>query len=571
MEPTEPSVAGDGAAPPLDGLPRRPLFGPLGVPGSLTALVFAWQSFTPGLMPRTWVSQAVVTGLCLALGYAIGTLGAYVWRRLGIRVVVPDRVRAAAVPIVLGGVAAVVVLGLLLWPRGQNLQRELLDMAPIGYASAVPMLATAAVVAVVLGLFGRLVGRGVTRLNRWLHRHLPPALAAPATIILVLLIGGYLVRDVALDRFVTWANTAYGYADTGTEEGVSAPTGDLVSGGAGSLAPWDTLGFQGRSFVAGATTTDELGRFHGDAEVVDPIRVYAGTRSAGSIVAQADLAVAELERTGAFEREVLAVVTVTGTGWVDPDAARALEMLHAGDTAMVGVQYSYLPSWISTFVDDGKAVEAGAVLFDAVHARWDDLPEDDRPRLVVFGISLGSYGAEGAFASPDPRSSVGNMVARTDGVLLAGPTNDNTVWRQLTAARDDGSPVWRPVVVGGDVVRFANGEADLLDVDDGWESPRVLYVQHPSDPVVFWGMDWLWSKPEWMDQPRGADVPVRGAWFPVVTWVQGIFDLMAGFGAPPGHGHDYRLAFGGAWSQVAPPEGWTSADTARLSAFLNGG
>ena len=68
-------------------------------------------------------------------------------------------------------------------------------------------------------------------------------------------------------------------------------------------------------------------------------------------------AVQELERTGAFDREVLAVVTVTGTGWVDPTAARSLEYEHHGDTAIVAQQYSYLPSWISFLVDADKAAE----------------------------------------------------------------------------------------------------------------------------------------------------------------------------------------------------------------------
>jgi hypothetical protein len=38
-----------------------------------------------------------------------------------------------------------------------------------------------------------------------------------------------------------------------------------------------------------------------------------------------ELAIRELERTRAQEREILAVVTVTGTGWVDPDAAETVE------------------------------------------------------------------------------------------------------------------------------------------------------------------------------------------------------------------------------------------------------
>ncbi len=164
---------------------------------------------------------------------------------------------------------------------------------------------------------------------------------------------------------------------------------------------------------------------------------------------RADLAVAELERTGAFDRDVLAVVTVTGTGWIDPDAAEALEVLHGGNTAMVAIQYSFLPSWIATLLADDASTEAGAVLFDTVYETWAQLPEDDRPELIIYGLSLGSYGAEAAFAGSTADNSIANLTARADGALLGGPTNDNEVWGQITAARDDGSPVWRPVYDGG--------------------------------------------------------------------------------------------------------------------------
>ena len=73
------------------------------------------------------------------------------------------------------------------------------------------------------------------------------------------------------------------------------------------------------------------------------------------------------------------MVTVTGTGWVDPDAASSLEYLHGGDTALVGLQYSYLPSWISFLVDRDEAAEAGTALYRQVHRRWSQLPAGAAP------------------------------------------------------------------------------------------------------------------------------------------------------------------------------------------------
>jgi uncharacterized membrane protein len=58
-------------------------------------------------------------------------------------------------------------------------------------------------------------------------------------------------------------------------------------------------------------------------------------------------------------------------------------------------------------------------------------------------------------------------------------------------------------------------------------------------------------------------------WVPVVSFVQETFDLMNGFSAAPGHGHDYRNAFVDAWAALVPPPGWTADDTARLLTALD--
>jgi uncharacterized membrane protein len=262
------------------------------------------------------------------------------------------------------------------------------------------------------------------------------------------------------------------------------------------------------------------------------------------------------------------VVTTTGTGWVDPDAASSLEYLHRGDTALVGLQYSYLPSWISFLTQRDEAAEAGTALYRHVHRRWSRLPPDGRPRLIVFGESLGSFGAEAAFRGGDAAASLANLVAGSDGALFTGPTASNHIWDQLTDDREPGSPVWRPVYGGGSRVQFANRPADLERPDQAWRHPRVLYVHHPSDPVGNATVESFWRRPEWTDPPRGYDVPARAGWFPVVTGIQEVFDLMAGFSAPSGHGHNYDVDLVAGWAAVAPPAQWTAADSARLQRHL---
>jgi uncharacterized membrane protein len=130
------------------------------------------------------------------------------------------------------------------------------------------------------------------------------------------------------------------------------------------------------------------------------------------------------------------VVTTTGTGWVDPAASDSLEYELNGDTAMVAMQYSYLPSWLSFRVDQVKARDAGRALFDAVYGAWSKRPAGERPRFYVFGESLGTFGGEAAF------SGLADITDRTDGVLWAGPPNFNELWRGLVADREPGSPEW---------------------------------------------------------------------------------------------------------------------------------
>lgn len=533
-------------------------------------LVAWWASLGPSMLPRSWPVQAAVSAICLGLGYLFGTLLGHL-AHLGLRragwTPTPGQRRGAWIALGIAWAIAVVT-GAVLWRRWQDDQRALVDLEPLASGAFLPMLVLTLVLSLLLWGVGRLVWRGVRALDRFNRRHLPGAVASPVTVVLVVVLAVVLLGNVALGALASWASSIYSTIDDGTNEGTEPPEAASVSGSPESLIAWDTLGVQGRDFVAGATTEDELAAFHGaDADLVAPVRVYAGLRSAGSAEERAALAVEDLERAGGFERSVLVVATATGTGWVDPDAVEALEQVHGGDVATVSMQYSYLPSWISTLVDDGEATEAGAALFTAVRDRWSELPATDRPKLLVFGLSLGSYGAEAAFAGPDAATSVDNLVSRADGALFVGATSGNPILTQLTAERDPGSPAWLPEVAGGESVRFVNRGPDVPDLGP-WTGPRILYVQHPSDPVTFWSADSLWSSPEWLDQPRGHDISEDARWVPGVTGIQGVFDLMAGFSAPPGFGHDYRLDYVDGWAQVAPPAGWTEADTARLEQHL---
>ncbi len=240
----------------------------------------------------------------------------------------------------------------------------------------------------------------------------------------------------------------------------------------------------------------DLEKFAGHP-AMEPIRAYAGLASAPDAEARAALAVKDLDREGGFRRANLLVVTTTGSSWVDPALVDSFEYLTDGDSATVAIQYSYLPFWVSYLVDQSKAREAGRALFDAVYGRWAQLPPDQRPRLFVAGESLGSFGAEAAF------SGEYDLHNRTAGVLFAGPPNFNALFREFSDHRDPGRPEVQPVFQDGRIVRFTNDPAGGIPPNgQPWPGSRVLYMMHPSDPIVWWSPHLIFSPPNWVGELR---------------------------------------------------------------------
>ena len=548
------------------------MLAPPAVFGAAGGIVVWWWSLTPTLLPRAWMIQAAISAMSVAVGYGIGSavgVGArWVMDRFEWSVGGRDHRGVIRIVAIAAGVF-IAVGGGVLWLVWQNEQRDLVGMDHLAIWNALAMVALASVITVVLVMIGRLIGYGIVRLDGFVARWLPTPVRVVGIGVLVVVLAVVLAEDVVAKGFVGWANSTYGNSNTGSDPGVEQPASQLVSGGEGSLVSWESLGWQGRTFTAGATQVEDLVAFAGSgSDAVEPIRVYVGLRSADSDPERAALVVRELERTGAAEREILVVAGTTGTGFIDPEAAAAVEYVHNGDTAIAGMQYSYLPSWISFMVDKEKAASSATAIYEAVFAWWSQLPEAERPRLIVFGESLGSFGSESSISGSSIEASMTRIVDGADGVLWAGPTEPNPVWGQVIAAREPGTPVWRPVYDGGAMARVAN-TTDEIDADDGgWATPRVLHLHHPSDPVGYWSWDILWSRPDWTKAPIGYDVSPRVAWYPFVTFWQVVADLMAGFDAPAGFGHNYSPHLARAWTAIAPADGWTAADTERLDAHL---
>ncbi|MDA0633010.1 alpha/beta-hydrolase family protein [Nonomuraea sp. MCN248] len=537
---------------------RRVVRRGLGFGGTLLATLFFCASMTPSLLPRTWEYQGVMGAVTAILGYGVGASAGAAGRAV-IRYRPPARWVRRAWEVMLGMCAALTVAALSYSYGWQRDLRALMRMdTEITWYPPV-ILAVAAVLFCVFLTLARLVRLGGGKLIDWLDRYVPYLLGHAIGVLVVASLVVVFFNDVLFSGFVATMNNVSSVANETTQAGVRRPPQAALSGSPQSLVGWDQLGREGRTFTGDALTRRELETFSG-RPAEQPIRAYVGLQAAPTPRARAELAVRELERTGAFERPVLAVLGATGTGWVDPALGESLEYMYNGDTALVAVQYSYLPSWVSFLADRDRAAVAGRALFDAVRARWERLPADDRPLLLVAGESLGAYAMERAFADLD------DLVERADGALFVGPPHANPIWRDVTTRRDPGSPVWRPVYESGKIVRFAQRPADLA----GEPRPRVVYLQNASDPVTWWTPRLVVERPQWLEQPRTPDINRQMNWFPLVTFWQVLGDMTSGLGVPPGHGHRYGALIVDGWAAVAAPPGWTAEDSARLRVRVSG-
>ncbi|WP_073266204.1 alpha/beta hydrolase [Cryptosporangium aurantiacum] len=531
-----------------------------GYVGLLAAVTCFCLSLTPSLLPRGPGLQGAVSGISAAIGYGLGVLA--VWLASKLRSRPMHRPGRTAWRILAVG-AAVAVLFFLY--RGAGWQREIHEMMGVD-APARPRYLLVLPLALLLaaGLVGliRLLSRAARGVGRLLGRVIPASTARVLAGLVVILLTLGVLNGVVLDGFFTVTDNSFKAINGETEPDVSPTQDPLRSGGPGSLVSWASLGKQGRSFVAGGPSLEELRRFGGNG-AERPIRVYAGLDSAPTSRERAALAVAELQRTGAFDRKVLLVITTTGTGWVDQDGVDPLEYMYNGDSAMVGMQYSYLPSWLSFLVDKERARQAGRDLFNAVYGAWSKLAVGKRPKLLLFGESLGSFGAESAFSGAD------DIRNRVDGMLLVGPPNRNELWRQFVADRDPGSTEILPSYENGATIRFARDPATDLDRPaSAWSTPRVAYLQHASDPIVWWSPRLMLSRPDWLREPRGADVSTDIHWYPFVTFWQVTADMAFSTGVPAGHGHSYGSEPVPAWADIAPPDNWTAQRTAELTDLI---
>ncbi|WP_245579954.1 alpha/beta-hydrolase family protein [Brevibacterium album] len=545
----------------------------------------SWAAVSPSLIPRRWWMTGVsVAGAAsaTALGTRLALRGQRPWRcalgrlsprlgdvagRRGVRLPAD-----APHPWLRGGVLVLTAVGTgAALARASVRQQELsrlLRMRPEGEMQLLLGFAAGW-----LGWGGlEAAVRGVRRMRlrtaRLLAARLPwiPSAVVTAAVMLWTLTMDRWLLGHALTRADHWA-VMDSFARLGARP---RPVEPERSGSPQSPEPFATMGMHGRRFVtegpraartaeawARPALTSAAASPEGGDAAREPIRVFIGRLGHPDPAEAAQATVAELERTGAFERRAILLAAGTGSGWVPPWQVEAFEYLMRGDCATASAQYSFADSWLAFLIHREPAKALSLALRRAVRSRLDAMPAASRPRLYATGESLGAYGGLGAYGSP------GAMLRRLDGAVWTGTPRASRILTRLLAARAQGSPEAHPVHGAGRHFRFVARPRDLWEAPEGcsygrWARPRIVFAQHPSDPVVWWSPELIWRRPDWLREPRGEGVSSAVRWRPLVTFAQLTADMPRSVGVSGGYGHSYHGEVVHYWNAVLgtghPPE-----------------
>lgn len=301
-----------------------------------------------------------------------------------------------------------------------------------------------------------------------------------------------------------------------------------ASGSAASLVPAGTLGREGARFVGTMTTADDVRTVTGLDPIASPVRIFVGVESAPTVGERVALAMAELRRTGAFDRSHLLVEAPAGSGYANATPVDVLEILTRGDVASVAIGYGLLPSFLSLGLVD-LAAQTQLRLLEAIATEC--ASRSHRPRLLLYGESLGAKVQQQAIPAGltdlDRFDIAAALWVGTPGGAVADAFHRRCAGSSIRVDRPEQIPMPLPAV-----------------------RPRVWFLEHDADPVVRFRPEVFRARPDWLpaDGTRGRNVPVGMTWKPGITWAQALVDTMFATNVKPGDfqslGHDYRADLG---------------------------
>ena len=160
----------------------------------------------------------------------------------------------------------------------------------------------------------------------------------------------------------------------------------------------------------------------------------------------------------------------------------------------------------------------------------------ERPRLVIFGESLGAHTSQDAFLHEGTQGLADSGVERA--LWIGSPHISKWKAQVLGEPRPD---VDKSLLIDadnfGEIEQLSSAERKKL---------RYVMITHHNDGVGLFGADLMIQRPEWLEDAdmRPPTVPPWMRWSPIVTAIQVIFDMKNAMNVVPGkfvaNGHDYR-------------------------------
>jgi uncharacterized membrane protein len=559
---------------------------PVGDASAAMETISFLDSFTPSLMPRTSEHQGLAAGLH-SLGARLigGRIDALQTLVIGAGASTPSSLAARAVTFAVGQAAIKIPdqENETLWWNGARAGGEILRAAAISGAlydgaralrgranpSRTQLLITATMVTGG-GLYwaGRRLRHRQAVIPRWPVEQTASVPKSAAIAVGVSVVGtglgkGYILTRHGMELYfgrgwgrtliartanaAMWAgaatlayNAAIAAIGRSNEKVESAyatpPESPLSSGSLDSISNFAELGQQGRRFVTDVVTPGMIEDVMGEPTITRPIRCYVGFNSVPLYQSgRAEMALDELERTNAFDREYLLLVSPTGTGWVDQTVVEAAEFLARGDIATCCVQYGRFPSFLA-LQKVGLGRGQFRLLLWGIRQRLRERPPEKRPKVLVFGESLGAWTAS------DVVMSQGIQGFDHYGV-------DRALWLGLPAlakwSRNGMATGSNELVPEGTVGVFDRHQQLAALTPAERDRLRAVILSHDNDPIAALRPELMIREPDWLTREhRGRNVPDDMSWVPVNTLWQVMVDAANAMVTVPGKfgsfGHDYR-------------------------------
>ena len=315
------------------------------------------------------------------------------------------------------------------------------------------------------------------------------------------------------------------------------PTSEFVSGSKRSFVNWRTLSKEGRRHIATRLSAENISKVLevDKSKVKEPIRLYVGLDSAETEIKRVQLALDELKRTKAYSRKYIVIISPTGSGYVNYVMSDSVEYMSQGNCAQVTLQYSKRPSPLSLDRRDEGHIQY-RMLINGIKKEILKLSPAKRPKLIIFGESLGAWTSQDAFMYEGTDGFEANLI---DKALWIG-TPAESKWKERTLSD-------KTLNTEQESIGVFNSYEDYLSLEPkNRQKVKYFMVTHYNDPVARFSTNLLVQEPEWLaiDEKRPPTVPSTNVYTVPGTFVQTLVDMKNALKPIPGKfvatGHDYR-------------------------------